>query len=752
MVNQMKGSLPINQIVCGDCCEVMQTFPKESVDLVMFSPPYWGLRDYGEETATVWGGKKDCEHEWQEEKHKFHGGTKAGEKQLTNRGSFHNDFIGQHGFCVKCGAWKGQLGLEPHPSMYIDHMVTVCSAVKRVLKKSGSLYLNVGDTYCGSHAGYGDYRHANKRGISNVELYNTIEKPQSKFKDKDGWLQPKQKLMMPSRLAIALQHEGWILRNDIIWHKPNHMPSSVRDRLTNAYEHIFHFVKARRYFYDLDAIRQPHKISSIKRVNQDLEVQHGGPKEQAYLNENIIPAGGDVKQISKIIKRLKRNIQEGKGKNPGDVLEAQPYSIQPRLKEFVEYRHLPSLKEVKDYLNLWRKKRGFTIEQVEQRLDSQAPHHWFNGESYPTKEDWLRIKELLKFDDRYDKQMTEAFIKPSAKQNNPLGKNPSDIVLERGYKGGRIEVDGEWLNDICPHCGRTMRRHYGVQSGKTRFIPCDGKGKNPSDCIHGKFSIGDGYRQGMNRDETAFSVQLKNPPNPSQLVDYLRNWKGKLTARQIDEKLGYHGDCASHWFTYPDSKHGFAYPSPTDWIRLKAILGFDNRFDVAMTETILVSQQVQPSPRGKNPSDFWSINSSYGIHLTPKENKYLAKLWNKFIDDHGTDEQDACIVDIGYLFDCITKTLEVTSHSPSDFWSINTKPFPQAHFAVYPEAICEMPIKSSCPENGIVLDPMCGAGTTLVVAQKLGRQWIGIDLKPEYVEMAKQRLMRECSQKLVKWT
>jgi len=98
------------------------------------------------------------------------------------------------------------------------------------------------------------------------------------------------------------------------------MPSSVKDRLTCSYEHIYHFVKARKYFYDLDAIRKPHKLSSLKRISEDLEAQHGGPKEKAYLEQNIIPAGGDTKQISKILKRVKKNIQEGKGKNPGDTV------------------------------------------------------------------------------------------------------------------------------------------------------------------------------------------------------------------------------------------------------------------------------------------------------------------------------------------------------------------------------------------------------------------------------------------------
>lgn len=503
----------------------MQTFPKESVDLVMFSPPYWGLRDYGIEVAKVWGGKVDCEHEWGEEQHKFHSGTKAGEKQLTNRGSFHNDFIGQHAFCVKCGAWKGQLGLEPHPNQWISHMVEVCRGVKRVLKKSGSLYLNVGDTYFSSAS------HSDWSGTRDETWFAGNKGDSHKFnvkrtKERSNWLQPKQLLLMPSRLAIALQSDGWILRNDIIWNKPNHMPSSVKDRLTNAYEHIFHMVKSRRYFYDLDAIRQPHKQSTKQRLKQDISQQYKQSKANEYFKNLPMSGGGQRKEIPQILAHMKDNLNP-LGKNPSDIIKHDVAVGRVGNFSYSDPLHTkathPKDKNPSDVI----------------RKQPNSPHGLKR---------WERGKNIWE----------ERFAQG--------GKNPSDILLERGFKGGRIEVDGEWLNDICPHCGRTMRRHFGVQSGKSRFIPCDAKGKNPS-----------------------------------------------------------------------------------------------------------------------------------------------------------------------------------------DFWSINTKPFPQAHFATFPPKICEAPIKSSCPDGGIVLDPMCGAGTTLVVAQKLGRRWIGIDLKPEYCEMAKKRLMKECSQKLSKF-
>ena len=146
-------------------------------------------------------------------------------------------------------------------------LIEIFREVKRVLKNSGSLYLNMGDTYCGSCSGGGDKRDKTPIGRK-TKLYNKAY-PQGKIIGLSIWLKPKQLMLIPSRVAIALQNDGWILRNDIIWHKPNPMPSSVKDRLNTTYEHIFHFVKQKKYFYDLDVIRVPHKTASLQRIRNN---------------------------------------------------------------------------------------------------------------------------------------------------------------------------------------------------------------------------------------------------------------------------------------------------------------------------------------------------------------------------------------------------------------------------------------------------------------------------------------------------
>lgn len=315
------GELPLNQILCGDCREVMTGFPANSVDLVVTSPPYWGLRDYGSETVRVWGGLHECEHEWGESLPAAKSGHKnigfaersqqnyrgGGHKTVTIAEKHHPSEAGQ--FCSKCGAWWGSLGLEPHPQLYIDHLVEICREIKRILKPTGTFWLNLGDSYCSKvSAGSGGLIGLRGEKDRPSELY--VKQPHGfkrNFEYDGGWLQPKQLLMIPSRVAIALQHEGWILRNDLIWYKPNHMPSSVKDRLTCAYEHVFLLVKARRYYFDLDAIRKPHSASTIQRITQpNVMNQPGGDKQRELRGEG----GGNASRSADMVKSLARNYEK----------------------------------------------------------------------------------------------------------------------------------------------------------------------------------------------------------------------------------------------------------------------------------------------------------------------------------------------------------------------------------------------------------------------------------------------------------
>jgi site-specific DNA-methyltransferase (cytosine-N4-specific) len=221
-------------------------------------------------------------------------------RNAVGAGAAGNAAAGQS--CV-CGAWRGELGLEPTVARYVENISAVFAELERVIKPTGSLFLNLGDSYCSNSFGY-------QRGAGYSERQPSVRaQPLSRMKT--TWMRPKQLLLVPARVAIAMQERGWILRNDIVWHKPNALPSSVKDRLTNTYEHIFHFVRSRHYFYGLDAIREPHKRGS-PQAERDYERMLAGRRIHAgKWASDRDSAGGHVQKAF--------TSGSCRGKNPGDV-------------------------------------------------------------------------------------------------------------------------------------------------------------------------------------------------------------------------------------------------------------------------------------------------------------------------------------------------------------------------------------------------------------------------------------------------
>ena len=242
-----------NKIFLGEALQVLKDLPKESIDMCITSPPYWSLRDYHVD-GVIWNEDKSCNHE----------------------------FI--KSFCKKCNAWRGQLGLEPNFDLYIKHLCDIFDEVKRVLKNEGTCWINLGDTYAGS--GVHSLKNANKglegRKIKEKAFPKKGQKPQwSKFPYPSKCL-----LMIPLRFAIEMINRGWILRNVIIWHKSNAMPSPAKDRFTVDFEYVFFFSKSKKYYFHQQ--REPHKDTSLKR----LKYQWKGHREPMSSYQSI-----DIKKM-----------------------------------------------------------------------------------------------------------------------------------------------------------------------------------------------------------------------------------------------------------------------------------------------------------------------------------------------------------------------------------------------------------------------------------------------------------------------
>lgn len=246
----------------GDTPTVLRTLPDGYVQCVVTSPPYWGLRNYGTDPQIWVNGQEPCaEHEWVSfTRRGTSGGVESAKVQIKGEDNFQIVPDSQQNSCSLCGAWRGELGLEPTPEMYVEHLVQIFREVHRVLKEDGVLFLNLGDSYVGGGrgSGYSEKQDSNR---------GTVGMPKSIV---PNGLKPKDLVGIPWRVAFALQADGWYLRQDIIWHKPNPMPESVRDRCTKAHEYIFLLTKAPRYYYNADAIREPIKESNDGNIRAPL--------------------------------------------------------------------------------------------------------------------------------------------------------------------------------------------------------------------------------------------------------------------------------------------------------------------------------------------------------------------------------------------------------------------------------------------------------------------------------------------------
>lgn len=223
----------------GDALTVLKTLPSESVQMCCSSPPYWGLRDYGAE---------------------------------------------------------GQLGLEKTPDEYVANMVAVFREVRRVLRDDGTLWLNLGDSYAGSWSGNSMRPDGGQQREGSPGFQSKLV--DGRYRGRNGvvpsGMKPKDLVGIPWMTALALREDGWWLRSDIIWNKPNCMPSSVKDRPTTNHEYIFLLAKSASYFYDHDAIKEPLSAASAGRYRHGFKDKKTGTTKGLRVSGEAQPRGDAV--------------------------------------------------------------------------------------------------------------------------------------------------------------------------------------------------------------------------------------------------------------------------------------------------------------------------------------------------------------------------------------------------------------------------------------------------------------------------
>lgn len=254
------GTPELNRVYCTDALQLARCLPNQSVNCIVTSPPYFGLRDYG--TGKWEGGDPDCSHTVgnQVSDNKAPGAIVSGVRPGVDAS-----------VCKVCGARRidSQIGLEPTPAAYVAKLVELFRECRRALRDDGVMWVNIGDSY---GTGTTASRKQGKRGLGDA-----TQSAQDAVPRIGG--EAKQLLGIPWRLAFALQDDGWILRADIIWAKGNPMPESVTDRPTKAHEYIFLFAKNPRYWYDADAIAEPtvnNQGGPFSQRYADAQPEHGG--------------------------------------------------------------------------------------------------------------------------------------------------------------------------------------------------------------------------------------------------------------------------------------------------------------------------------------------------------------------------------------------------------------------------------------------------------------------------------------------
>lgn len=326
----------------------------------------------------------------------------------------------------------GQIGLESSVDEYVERMVAVLREVRRVLVPNGTFWLNVGDCYF--------------HGCSTVD-----GKPPTL-----GWKRNKQLVLAPFRLALALQEDGWWIRNTVAWSKPNAMPSSVSDRLTNCWEPVFLLTKSERYYFALDQIRVPHKTDDeIERV------------------------------------RAERGNASGKARGSGEL---RRWLNSPRhrstidgLRQIRRRPNAPRAVELAGYLREALEAKGRTIHWVtnELGLPFERTRHYFRtdniGSRLPPEETWLRLKDLLDLDSTFDDAM-EVEVGDNVFRNHPKGRNPGDVVnfSLSGASGNHFATMpislAEWcLRATLPPGGTALDPFMGAGTTGIASLRCGGR-------------------------------------------------------------------------------------------------------------------------------------------------------------------------------------------------------------------------------------------------------------------------------------
>ncbi|MCD6590887.1 MAG: hypothetical protein J7K72_02855 [Candidatus Aenigmarchaeota archaeon] len=736
-----KGELPINKIVQGDVLRVLKKFPDNSVDCIITSPPYWGLRFYGEQANTIWGGDPNCEHEWEFEEVSQSGGQgENSEKQLTNKGSY---FTAKQGFCKKCGAWYGQLGLEPTLDMFIEHLLEITAELKRVLKPSGCMFWNHGDCYSGNMGKRSGWSYVSNLG-------NKKDGTAINFKPKYDF---PQKCLCLQNYILALrmiQEQGWILRNIIIWHKclsgntpifaksnGKYLRTTIRElyRLFNEKNEIYlpsingKWVKIVNFSYEgkkeVYRIRLRNGFWITATKEHRFMLKDGSFKCVEELKKGDILRHDTIK-IEEKHEKLTYDlgwviglfIAEGNYDRDGEIrfsLSKDEIDFYERLKNILEPYGATIRKHIYGSVMCVVVNSKFIrglIEEFVSGKGSKGKH--LSRSVFNTNKEFLKgiVDGWLDGDGHYDK------------------KNDR-YRFAIGYNRELIE-DMRVVCNILGYRFKSKLRWYKYQKGKTLCYVIEIR-KRSSNHFNNK------------DDNKIIKIEKLDAKQDVYDIEVSDNHLFLLPDGTISHNSNHMPESVKDRFTKSYEPVFFFVKSKKYWFDLDAVrepytevinrwggeilkTKGNSLWDIGTGQNLYRDRNLRPNPLGKNPGDVWEIPTQ------PFSARQL-----------GFEDVD--------------------------------------HFAVFPEKLVERMILCGCPrwvcekcgfirervikteyekkinigwtscscgagwKPGIVLDPFIGSGTTGVVARKLGRNFIGIEINPDYCKIAEARIKPYMEQK-----
>jgi len=685
----------------GHVLDCLKRIPDNSVDCIITSPPYWSLRRYPDSANIQWDD-----------------------------------------------GWYGQLGLEPTLEMYIEHLLQITKELKRVLKPSGILFWNHGDSYCGSGKGAGTKKAK--------ESYIPEKRP--KLIEK---LPHKCMAMQNYRLVLRMVDEqGWILRNIIIWHKPNALPESVKDRFSKKYEPIFMLVNNKKYFFNLDAVRVPLKSIDDSRLDEHGFVNPAklynskwkGKKAPFPTSFNyrvreakkghfeILGVRASEEEMKKYDKqgrkcsilnqdglgRPNRNIEllksigevwsesssalgvNLKGKNPGDVwtITTQPFPD----------AHFACVTPDTEILteNGWKKYTELKENELVATYNMEKKVIEFQPLEYVKEYDFEG--ELIHVGNRdLDILMTPNHRNVVKKRN---GKEVIVLAKDLAYSD-KIRIRAKF---DCPEEYPPINE--GIGEDLARLIGwIVAEGHYRKDCY------GISIYQNKNKHEKEIDSLLNKLGIPHSKRERARYYKGKKRI-QIEWYL-----LTGFWTKMireicPKKKlNKFLAFLPIN--EAKALFESIIKGDGSVRKD---DERICITIKDRENRDWLSILAlrlGY-LPIDGKKDIYLTK--REFIGIRGTNGKGKSIYKVHY------KGKVWCPKTPNGTWVArrNGRVFITGN--TFPEELVRRCIKAGCPKDGIVLDPFVGSGTTLKVAIEERRNAIGIDIVPEYIEMTKKRI------------